>query len=127
MEVLGIGPLELVLIILLAIIIFGPKDIAKASKSVGKSLNKLTRSDTWKTINQTSQELKNLPNRLMRESGLDELEKATKEEMTRVDTAIHQSVESTPLVDTPPAVFPEQDNSIGANPSIEPTEKDSQG
>ena len=127
MEVLGIGPLELVLIILLAIIIFGPKDIAKAGKSVGKSLNKLIRSDTWKTINQTSQELKNLPTRLMRETGLDEFEKAAKQEMVQVDAAIHRSEESTPLVDTPSPAIPEQDNSIGARPSIEPTEKDSSG
>ena len=127
MEFLGIGPLELVLIILLAIIIFGPKDIAKAGKSVGKSLNKLIRSDTWKTINQTSQELKNLPTRLMRETGLDEFEKAAKQEMVQVDAAIHRSEESTPLVDTPSPAIPEQDNSIGNNPSIEPTEKDSSG
>jgi sec-independent protein translocase protein TatB len=123
MEFLGIGPMELAFIILLAIIIFGPKDIVNTSKTVGKSLNKFIRSDTWKTINQTSRELKNLPNRLMRETGLDELEKSTKEEMAQVDAAIHQSVEPILLVDTSPGVFPKPDNSAISNPVIETTEK----
>jgi Sec-independent protein translocase protein TatA len=102
MEFLGIGPLELVFIILLAIIIFGPKDIVNTSKTVGKSLNKFIRSDTWKTINQTSRELKNLPTRLMRETGLDDLEKTTKEEIASVDKVIHQSIGPAFIPDTHP-------------------------
>ena len=91
MEILGIGPLEIILILVLALIIFGPKEIDNAGKTIGKNLNKLIRSDTWKTINQTSQELKNLPTRLMRESGLDELEKSTKEELFKAENMIKQS------------------------------------
>ena len=92
MEILGIGPLEIILILVLALIIFGPKEIDNAGKTIGKNLNKLIRSDTWKTINQTSQELKNLPTRLMRESGLDELEKSTEEELSKAENMIKQSV-----------------------------------
>jgi Sec-independent protein translocase protein TatA len=92
MEILGIGPLEIILILVLALIIFGPKEIDNAGKTIGKNLNKLIRSDTWKTINQTSQELKNLPTRLMRESGLDELEKSTNEELSKAENMIKQSV-----------------------------------
>jgi sec-independent protein translocase protein TatB len=108
MEILGIGPMELLLIILLAIIIFGPKDIANAAKTVGKSLNKFIRSDTWKTINQTSQELKNLPTKLMREAGLEELEKTARGEPTKTEQSIHPSVTTIPTPDTPPGVIKEQ-------------------
>jgi Sec-independent protein translocase protein TatA len=135
MELLGIGPLELVFIILLVIIIFGPKDIVNTSKTIGKSLNKFIRSDTWKTINQTSRELKNLPTRLMREAGLDELEKAAKEEMAKVDTSIQESVEPV-LIDTPPGVIlppsletpvvdnPQKTASLKDDPGVEPAKKD---
>ena len=123
MEFLGIGPLELVFIILLAIIIFGPKDIVNTSKTVGKSLNKLVRSDTWKTINQTSRELKNLPTRLMRETGLEELEQSTKEEMAKVDTVIQQTIGPTLSPDTPPGVVPQSPDSSNADPSIETDKK----
>lgn len=125
MELFGIGPMELVFIILLAIIIFGPKDIVNTSKTVGKSLNKFVRSDTWKNINQTTRELKNLPTRLMRETGLDDLEKSTKEEMAQVDTAIQKSIEPITLVDTPPGVVPTPDNSVNTVPLIETPDKNS--
>jgi Sec-independent protein translocase protein TatA len=102
MEILGIGPMELAFILLLAIIIFGPKDIVKASKTIGQALNKFVRSDTWKTINQTSQELKNLPTRLMREAGLEDLEKAAKNQLNETDHSIRQSVASNPAPRTIP-------------------------
>jgi Sec-independent protein translocase protein TatA len=75
MEFLGIGPLEFLLIVLLALIILGPKDLEKAAKSLGKNLNKLVRSNIWKDIQQTSENLKNLPTELMRDAQLDELQK----------------------------------------------------
>jgi sec-independent protein translocase protein TatB len=123
MELFGIGPLELIFIILLAIIIFGPKDIVNASKTVGKSLNKFIRSDTWKTINQTSRELKNLPTRLMRETGLEELEKSAKEEMAKVDSAIQESVEPGISPDTPPSVNKRAAGPADNEPTIKPPQE----
>lgn len=72
MEFLGIGPLELLFIFLIALIILGPKDIIKTSKTVGRTLRKIVTSPQWRTINQTSREIRNLPNRLIREAGLEE-------------------------------------------------------
>ncbi len=75
MEFLGIGPLELLLIILLALIILGPKDMQRVGKSLGQGLNKLVKSDTWRTVRQASEKIRTLPNELMREAELDELKK----------------------------------------------------
>ncbi len=106
MEILGIGPLEIAFILILVIIIFGPKDLVKTGKTIGKSLNKLVRSDTWKSINQTTQELKNLPNRLMREAGLDELEKMNKEGSALFDNTIRPPDGMKPAAETPPVIIP---------------------
>jgi sec-independent protein translocase protein TatB len=76
MEILGIGPLEFLLIVLLALIILGPKDMQKMGKSFGQALNKLVKSDLWRDIRQTSEKVKNLPTELMRDAELDELKKA---------------------------------------------------
>lgn len=75
MEILGIGPLELFFIIIIALLVLGPKDMVKAGKSIGRFLRKLVTSSSWRTIQQTSRDLKHLPNKLMNEAGLDELEK----------------------------------------------------
>jgi len=74
MDFLGIGPLEVLFILLIALIVFGPKDIVKAGQSTGRFLRKLITSQGWQTVQQTSRELRNLPNRLVREAGLEEIQ-----------------------------------------------------
>jgi len=81
MEIFGIGPLEFILIMLLALIILGPKDMEKIGKKIGQELNKLVKSDTWKTVRQASEKMKTLPNDLMREAELEELRKTFKDSL----------------------------------------------
>ena len=92
MNIFGIGPLEVLFVLLLALIVFGPKDIEKTGKAIGRSLNKLIHSESWRTVQQTGRELKNLPNRLMRESGLDELKESAKGELEKTSAEIQQSI-----------------------------------
>ena len=68
MEILGIGPSELVFIVIIALIILGPKDMQKAGKTIGKWLRGIVTSDAWKMFQQTSRELRTLPNRLIRDA-----------------------------------------------------------
>jgi Sec-independent protein translocase protein TatA len=75
MEILGIGPLELFFIVIIALIVLGPKDMVKAGKTIGNTLRKVVSSSSWHTIQQASRDLKHLPNKLMTEAGLDEIEK----------------------------------------------------
>ena len=68
MEILGIGMSELVFIVIIALIVLGPKDMQKAGKTIGKFLRDIITSDGWKVFQQTSRELRTLPNRLMRDA-----------------------------------------------------------
>lgn len=74
MEFLGIGMPELVFIILIAMIVLGPRDMQKAGRTIGKWLRDLTTSDGWKVFQRTSREIRGLPTRLMREAQFDELD-----------------------------------------------------
>jgi Sec-independent protein translocase protein TatA len=82
MDFLGIGPAELILILLIIILVIGPKDIGKTARSIGRFLNRLYKSDEWRTITQASKTIRTLPNRLAREAELEELKevKATLED-----------------------------------------------
>lgn len=71
MEILGIGPSELFFIIIIALIVLGPKDMQKAGKSIGRWLNNLVRSDGWKAFQQTSKEIRTLPTKLMRDANME--------------------------------------------------------
>jgi sec-independent protein translocase protein TatB len=72
MEILGIGPMELLLILVIALIVMGPNDMVKTGRTIGKFLRQLVKSPTWQAVQQTSHDLRYLPNRLMREAGMEE-------------------------------------------------------
>ena len=72
MDFLGVGPLEFFFILLIALVIFGPNDIVKAAKTLGSFMRKIVLSDSWRTFQHASKEIKNLPTTLMREAGLEE-------------------------------------------------------
>ncbi|MGW8224246.1 MAG: hypothetical protein ACWGOY_00835 [Anaerolineales bacterium] len=82
MEILGIGPLELIFILIIALIVLGPSDMVKAGRTIGKFLRQIVTSPTWHAVTKTSAELRNLPNKLIRDAGLEEelkeIENATK-------------------------------------------------
>ena len=81
MEILGIGPLEFLLILLIMLVVLGPREMVKTGHQLGSMIRRIIRSPIWQQMMSTSQEIRNLPTRLVRESGLDEdvaeLKKAT--------------------------------------------------
>jgi Sec-independent protein translocase protein TatA len=83
MDILGIGPLEIFFILILVVIVFGPKDLSKAGKTIGRFLHQVTHSDTWKSINQATHEIRNLPNRLMKEASLEEFKQMNRDILSK--------------------------------------------
>lgn len=74
MEILGVGLPEIMFVLLLALILLGPKDMVKAGRTIGRSLRKFIMSPAWQAMRTTGKELQQLPTKLMREAGLDELQ-----------------------------------------------------
>jgi Sec-independent protein translocase protein TatA len=72
MDFLGIGPLEIVFIVIIALIIFGPNDIIRAGKTMGRFMRKVVTSDAWRAFQQASKGMRDIPTSLMREAGLEE-------------------------------------------------------
>lgn len=83
MDIFGIGPLEIILILIVALIFMGPKDMAKAGRTIGRTLRKITTSETWQVILRFMREMQTMPNRLMRESQFDDVVKEVSEEIKK--------------------------------------------
>lgn len=109
MEILGIGWQELIFIVIIALIVLGPKDMQKAGRSLGRWLNQLVQSDGWKVFQKTSSELRNLPRNLMREANM---------EMREVEKEIRGAID--------PRLDPPSSSSHGLSPSKQ-TETTTQG
>ena len=88
MEFLGVGPTELILIIILALVLVGPRDMAKFGRDAGRFLNKLYRSPTWRTMNDASREIRNLPTRLAREAEFDTVKKDLEEARKNLEDTV---------------------------------------
>jgi Sec-independent protein translocase protein TatA len=71
MQLLGIGPLELLLIAVIAIIVLGPKGMVKGAREVGKTIRKVVKSPVWKDIVDTSHEIREFPRKIAREAGIE--------------------------------------------------------
>lgn len=91
MEFLGIGPSELLFIVIIALIVLGPRDMQKAGRTIGRWLRRIVTSSGWRMFQQTSREIQTLPNRLMREAALDELREVQKDLRTPLETGTRPS------------------------------------
>jgi sec-independent protein translocase protein TatB len=81
MQIFGIGPLELLFILVIMILVLGPKGMVKAARESGKYIRKVTRSPLWAEIVGTSREMRNLPAKIIKDAGIqdeiDELRRST--------------------------------------------------
>src|SRR5919106_5642378 len=102
MEILGIGLQELIFVLIIALIVLGPKDMQKAGRTIGRWLNQLVQSDSWKVFQKTSSELRNLPRNLMREANMEMRE--TEQEIRRaIDPRLYPPTShSSPLTTSHP-------------------------
>jgi Sec-independent protein translocase protein TatA len=72
MEIFGIGPLEFVLIVVIMLIVLGPKEMVVTAGKIGRFVRQIIRSPMWGTIMQTSKDVRDLPTKIIREAGLEE-------------------------------------------------------
>ena len=131
MEILGIGASELIFILLIAIIVLGPKDMQRAGRTIGRWLNQLVHSDGWKVFQKTSAELRNLPRNLMREANMElgDVDKEIKEIRHTIDPRRYPAASrSNPSVKrgTDLPLPDEADSAQGEPPSAKPSEPDSE-
>ena len=95
MEILGVGPLELFLVIVVALIIMGPTDMAKAGRTLGRWLRNLMMSPEFQALRTIGKEMKEMPTKLMREAQLEDLAADIQKEIGAPIQAVSQQMQST--------------------------------
>lgn len=75
MEFLGISPIELIAILVIVFLVMGPKDLVKIGGTLGRALRSLRTSDTWRAVQDASRQLRELPDSLAKQAGIEEIEK----------------------------------------------------
>ncbi len=111
MEVLGVGASELIFILLIAIIVMGPKQMKEAGRVIGRWLNQMTRSEVWRIFRDTSQELSNLPRKWMREANM---------ELWEAEQELRNTIDPRPNKSQPPIRSQSKPKSFQSAPPSEP-------
>jgi len=72
MEILGFGLPEIVLILLLALVILGPRDMTDSARRLARWVYRLFHSPQWREFIGIAQETRELPRQLLRDTGIEE-------------------------------------------------------
>ncbi len=72
MEIFGIGLPEVVLILLLALVIMGPRDMTDSARKFARWVYRLFHSDQFREFIGAAREAREMPKQLIREAGLEE-------------------------------------------------------
>lgn len=87
MNIFGIGPLEIIFVLIIGILILGPEGMIEAGRKLGKLLRSIIKSPWWNNIRRGVNEIQYLPQKLIREAELEELSelsKITKEDFPNI-------------------------------------------
>jgi Sec-independent protein translocase protein TatA len=79
MQFLGISPVELIFIIVILFLVLGPQDLVKLGSTLGRTIRGVRQSSAWRSINDATRQLRELPQNLARQAGVEELEQMGKE------------------------------------------------
>jgi Sec-independent protein translocase protein TatA len=72
MEIFGIGFPELLFIFVIALIVLGPRNMVKTSRQVSDGINKIITSNTWKSVIKSTQEIRDMQDKIIQDTGLPE-------------------------------------------------------
>lgn len=95
MKIFNIGPLELILILVVMFILLGPSGMQNTARQVGKWIRQVIRSPMWGEIMGYSREIRELPTKIVRDTGLEEdmaeIRKATLATTDEINEAVQDA------------------------------------
>jgi hypothetical protein len=114
MQFFNVGVLELLFILVLAFVVLGPSRSVKMARNIGVWIRNFVKSPFWRDIITTSNEIRDLPNRIMDDAELQQMiteldlssqdikdilsqtQSETRTELQEVEEQINQDLQSDP-------------------------------
>ena len=114
MQFLNVGVLELLFVLVLAFVVMGPKRSVKVARQAGVWIRNFVKSPFWRELLTTSNEIRDLPNRIMDDAELQQMiaeldlssqdikdilsqtQSETSSELQELENHINESLQSNP-------------------------------
>ncbi len=75
MNFLNIGIPEIFLLLVLALLVLGPEKLKQTLTGLARKLNRLVRSDQWRTASSVYRDIRQYPSKILKEAQLEEVQK----------------------------------------------------
>jgi Sec-independent protein translocase protein TatA len=92
MNFLNLGLPEILFIVIIALIIFGPNQMVKSAKDVGTFLRKAAKSPYWKEVWATKRDIDELPKMLAKEARLSDTIHELDRDSKKIDRSVSTAV-----------------------------------
>ncbi|MBW8010060.1 MAG: hypothetical protein FVQ83_02300 [Chloroflexi bacterium] len=93
MDFLGIGPLEFLLIFIIILLVLGPNEMIRVGAALGSFIRQVRKSDLWRSFQRMSRTMRNLPEDLARQTGLDKTVKDIKKSAAAEKSALNKVIQ----------------------------------
>ena len=74
MRIFNVGIREVILLLVIMLILFGPRQMQENARNLAKWIRKLVRSDTWRTFLGLVDDVNTIKDQVIRESGIKEVQ-----------------------------------------------------
>ena len=117
MRVLNVGIREVSLLLVIMLILFGPKQMQENARNLARAIRKFVRSDTWRTFIGVVDDVNTIKDQVIRESGLQEVQDSLRgvtRSLDQIDADLHRENLAEPRPNGPVTPEPPQQNTDGS-------------
>ncbi len=116
MNIFGIGPLEIIFVLIIGILVLGPEGMIEAGRKLGKLMRSIIHSSWWQNVRRGVNEIQHLPQRLIREAELEELNEIKKLTKDSLPSIGNRDLINTSSWTGTPSQKPEQEKETKSDP-----------
>ena len=93
MRIFNVGIREVILLLVIMLILFGPRQMQENARNLAKWIRKLVRSDTWRTFLGLVDDVNTIKDQVIRESGIKEVQdslRGVNRQLGEIDSDLHR-------------------------------------
>jgi Sec-independent protein translocase protein TatA len=94
MRFLNIGIREVILLLVIMLILFGPNQMRENARNLARGIRKFVRSDTWRTFLGLVDDVNTIKDQVIRESGIQEVQDSLRginRQLNDIDSDLHRT------------------------------------
>lgn len=93
MRFFNVGIREIIFLLVIMLILFGPKQMQENARNLARGIRKIVRSDTWRSFLGLVDDVNTIKDQVIRESGIQEVQdslRSVTHQVNTIDSEIHR-------------------------------------